>query len=324
MVGAHPRLREEFEPFGERHEPIEVTVVVRAVGFLAVGAVLALLDLELFRVILLLLPAVRKHALVLVGAALRVRSDRFVHAPVGAHLALVDKCGRPATEVLPVVGVDADFAVVVIFPIRTPHSLEVEHVEVHVYLVLLDQLYGKFALVVRERTVLLVFARRAPHLEIRRAELGLVLVWVIEFFNTVMRSLTVVLLRAILVLAGHVRTDLRLVSTEWPPPVFVIVVVEWAALQVVILGLLLALVNFEGKEVQKHYALAHTDRPSVEPPAVQASVGPGASCVAGRARGWATAAHEDTAVENLRWASRLALAKLLLIVVWNLMLGFIR
>lgn len=40
--------------------------------------------------------------------------------------------------------------------------------------------------------------------------------------------------------------------------------IEWAALQVMILGLLLTLVYFEFKEVEKHNALTHTYLPSIK------------------------------------------------------------
>ena len=56
---------------------------------LAISTVLALLDLEEVRMIFLLLPAVRVHALVLIGAALGVRANEVVDLPVGAHLARV-------------------------------------------------------------------------------------------------------------------------------------------------------------------------------------------------------------------------------------------
>ena len=68
----------------------------------------------------------------------RVRAYEIVHLPIGTHLAGVYKSGRPPAEILPVVRVDTDFTVVVIFSIRAPDCLEVEHVEVHINVVLFN------------------------------------------------------------------------------------------------------------------------------------------------------------------------------------------
>ena len=99
----------------------------------------------------------------------------------------------------------------------------------------------------REGTVLLVLARWAPHLEIGRAKLGLILIWMIKFFNTVMCPLTVILLGTVLVFSDHIRAYLRLVCSKRPSPVLKRVMIERAALQVMILRVLLALVYFEGE-----------------------------------------------------------------------------
>ena len=126
--------------------------------------------------------------------------------------------------------IDTDFTVMVILTVRAPNSLEVEHIEIHINNVLFDQFNGKFTFIVRKRTVLLVFTRRGPHLEIRRAELGLVLVWMVKFFDTVMGPLTVVALRTVLVFSDHVGTDFRLVCSKRPSSVLVKVMIVRTAL----------------------------------------------------------------------------------------------
>ena len=118
----------------------------------------------------------------------------------------------------------------VILTVRAPNSLEVEHIEIHINNVLFDQFNGKFTFIVRKRTVLLVFTRRGPHLEIRRAELGLVLVWMVKLFDTVMGPLTVVALRTVLVFSDHVGTDFRLVCSKRPSSVLVKVMIVRTAL----------------------------------------------------------------------------------------------
>ena len=45
---------------------------------------------------------------------------------------MIRKARGPPSKVLPVMGINADFAVVVIFAVRAPNCLEEEHIKVHV------------------------------------------------------------------------------------------------------------------------------------------------------------------------------------------------
>ncbi len=118
-----------------------LAVIIGAVRLLATGRVLARLDFQEVRVILLFLPAMRVQALILICAALLVRTYKVVDLPLRTHLATVQKDGGSASIVLPVVCIDANFTIMVILTVRAPHSLEMEHIEVHVDIELLDQLY---------------------------------------------------------------------------------------------------------------------------------------------------------------------------------------
>lgn len=94
-------------------------------------------------------------------------------------------------------GVDAHLAVVVVLPIGAPDRLEVEHVEVHVDCVLLDELDGEFRFAVRKRTVFLIVTLCVfDWVKIRGAELCLVLIWMIKFLHSVMSFGAVVSPRA--------------------------------------------------------------------------------------------------------------------------------
>jgi len=103
---------------------------------------------------------------------------------------------RLTAIVLPVVRIDASLAIVVVFAVRTPDRFEVEEVKVHVYRVLLDQLHRDLALTVREGAILFVVADiLRPRAQIRRAELCLVLIRMVKFFNSVMGAFTGVAVR---------------------------------------------------------------------------------------------------------------------------------
>ena len=63
---------------------------------------------------------------------------------------MIRKAGGPPSKVLPVMGIDADFAVVVIFAVRAPNCLEEEHIKVHVDGVFFNQFNRELVLVVSE------------------------------------------------------------------------------------------------------------------------------------------------------------------------------
>jgi hypothetical protein len=70
LKGRDARLWEEAEPFGKWLLAVLLAMVVRTVRLLAVDTMLALLNLQEIRMVLLLLPTVRVGTLVLVGAPL--------------------------------------------------------------------------------------------------------------------------------------------------------------------------------------------------------------------------------------------------------------
>ena len=190
-----------------------LAVVVRAVRLFAVCPVLALLHFHEIRVVLLLLPSMGIRALVLVGAAFPVRADEVVHLPVRTHLAAVNEGRGAPSVVLPVVSIHTYLPVVVVLAIRTPNSLEEEHVEVHVNIIFFDQLNGQLAFTVGEGAILKIFAWLASRFEIRRTKLGLVLVWMVKLFNAVVGPVTLVSSLAVHSFSSHLRTDFRLVCS---------------------------------------------------------------------------------------------------------------
>lgn len=164
----------------------------------AVDAMLAFFRFEKLRVVFLLLPAMGKATLVLLLASLAVRRDDSIRVPVRAHFRLISVQLWLAPIVLPVVGVDTGLAVMVILAVRAPHCLEVEKVKVHVYRVLFNKFNRYLALAVCKRTKLLVLTRiLLISVQIRRAELCLVLVRMVKFLDPVMSSIAVVAIWAI-------------------------------------------------------------------------------------------------------------------------------
>ncbi len=115
----------------------------------------------------------------------------------------------------------------------------------------------------------MVLTRLAVGLKIAGAELGFVLIWMVELFDTIMSTFTHISSLASSALSSHLRTNLRLVSTKRSPTVLVIVMVEWAALQIMILRIQLAGLDLELKKVKEHGGLLHADMTCVEAIAVR-------------------------------------------------------
>jgi len=124
----------------------------------APAGMLALFRLKEIRMVLLLFPAVRIFALVLHRAAFTVRSYYSISVPRRAHLGRVAVKRGFTAVILPIVRVDTSLSIVVIFSVRTPNSLEVKQIKIHVNLVALDQLDRDLVFCVGKGTKLFVIA----------------------------------------------------------------------------------------------------------------------------------------------------------------------
>lgn len=92
------------------------------VGTVELGTLLSLLagvDFEVARMILLLFPPVRGRAAIVLRTPVGVSFDEIVNFPVFAKVSRVVISVGLSSEVLPVVGVDASFLVVILTP-RAP------------------------------------------------------------------------------------------------------------------------------------------------------------------------------------------------------------
>ena len=145
--------------------------------------------------IFLLLPAVAVKTAILQFAPIKVRPRLLLGAPEFALLATVVLIYvRLAPKVLPIVSIFALISVMVpaLLIERTPHCFKVEHVEVIVLLHVVQHVNAEFLLCVCESAEIAKLA--AVHL-VRPlfAELGLVLLGVIEIFHPVVGLGTVIL-----------------------------------------------------------------------------------------------------------------------------------
>ena len=137
------RLRKMSEPFPSRQYLVFVVVEVRAVSLGAINAMFALLLFEETGMVFLLFPPVGEAALVLEWAAICEGGNKCVRLPIRAHFVTIREFVGLAAVVLPVVGVKANFAVMVIFFIRTPNCFEMVQIEICVNFVFFDHFYRK-------------------------------------------------------------------------------------------------------------------------------------------------------------------------------------
>ena len=98
----------------------------------------ALLELEVIWVEFLFFPAMAGGATILKGAAILVRRYKVLSVPIFAHVLRVAEDRRFPSVILPVVRINADISFMVIFSVGAPYCLEVEYVEIHVWLELLN------------------------------------------------------------------------------------------------------------------------------------------------------------------------------------------
>lgn len=166
-------------------------MVVGAMWFGTSLAMLALLDLQKVWMIFLLLPSMRVLTLVLIRATFSVWCNEAVSLPIWAHFARVREHRWLSTIVLPVVSIHTNLAIVIIFTVRTPHSLEVEHVEVHVNFIIFNKFYRQLLSIVGEGTKFLIIAFLIlMRFKIRGTKFSFVFIWVIKFLDSVMSSVT--------------------------------------------------------------------------------------------------------------------------------------
>lgn len=250
------RFGVELEPVRERKFLVCLRVVVRTVGLLAGVAVETLLDFKKVRVELLFLPAVARGTPVLQKAAVLIGGNEVLGVPVLTHLLRIGEDRGLAPVVLPVVRIHADVTFVVVLSVRTPDGLKMEKIEVHVWLKLLYKLNGELFFTVSERTEFSVVTLMLS-VEIGGAELGLVLVRVIELLHAIVSAVTAFIVRALLVVID-VPALLRLVDSKLSPSILLEVVIIRALLEVMRKRVNCTGLSLEKIEVQEGHTLGHS------------------------------------------------------------------
>lgn len=184
-VAASSILWQKDETLVNGVPPILNGVIVWTMIFLTFILQFAWIDFVIQWMILLFFPAMAGTTPIFILATIGIRSDEVVDLPVLTKFLLIGEYLRFPAKVLPVMSIDTPFFIVVVAP-RTPHRLEVKHIEIWILgLNLVQEVDCDFVFGMGEGTHLSVFT--VLHIMwVGLAELALVLFRMVKFFNSVM------------------------------------------------------------------------------------------------------------------------------------------
>ena len=214
-------------------------VIKWAVKFLTVNAIFTWACFIEVRMKLQLLPTMCFFALSACRAALVIVGYISLRVPLIALNCIVEiKMPLPA-KILPVMGVNTWWSVVLGLIKWAPNCFVVEKIEVHIHFVVMQQIDSDIVLVMCKCTVVSVFAA-IDWVELRAtwascAEFSFIFIWMVELFNTVMCIWAVITVWAILICCYKL-ADLSCVAVGQTTTIFVFVVVVDTAFRVMSFG----------------------------------------------------------------------------------------
>ena len=158
------------------------------------------------RMIFLFFPPVRKSASILILAAICICLNKMLCLPLRALFSLIIKIVRLPSKILPIMGINTSIPWMRCIWVRAPDCLEMKHIEVcrklavgaHVIVcILLTNVFGDSELVQQVNRYLIFSMSKGTHITIitrlnfrwvARAKFYLVLLWMIEFLNSIVRA----------------------------------------------------------------------------------------------------------------------------------------
>jgi hypothetical protein len=138
--------------------------------------------------ILLLLPTMTMLALELVRASIFVTANKLPRPPVVALILWVQVKLWLSSEVLPVMSIHTCISYMLALIVRAPHRLEMEHIEIKVFIKLINELHWYFWLWMSEWTIVSIFTLTRT-IYVWWTELSFIFVWMVKLFYSVMSLL---------------------------------------------------------------------------------------------------------------------------------------
>jgi hypothetical protein len=101
----------------------------------------AIFHLKIIWMEFLFFPSMAECAFIFQMTTIVVRCNEGFCLPILTDFLLIGEKIRFPSIILPIVSIDANVSLMVVFTIRTPNSLEMEYIEVHIFGELLNKLY---------------------------------------------------------------------------------------------------------------------------------------------------------------------------------------
>jgi hypothetical protein len=197
----------------------------------------------IFRMILLFFPAMTLRAFILVWTTILVSCYVFFWAPIRALLFWVLVELRFSPEVLPIMCKNTHISLMFAFIVRAPDSLKMKHIEVYISIKFVNKFHWYFTFRMSKGTELSIFTFLCS-INVWWAELCLVFIWMIEFFNSIVSFLAMLSLMTLLIFSS-IMTHLWLVYPKRSSLVLFLIMIIWTTLEVMIIRVNLTRIHLE-------------------------------------------------------------------------------
>lgn len=234
---------------------ISFIVVVRTMRFFTRLSMQALFNFKIVWMELLFLPTMTILTSVLKLASIFIRGNKSFCMPILTHIFGVVKNGGLPSIILPVMCVNTDISFMIVFSVWAPYCFEMKKIEIHIRFKFFNQFNRKFIFGMSKGAKFTILAF-LQILQVRRTEFGFILVWVVEFFNSVVCFITVVTIGAFL-MVFNIPALFWLVKSKSSSSIFLIVVIVWAFFKIVPLRVNSASYCLEQVKIQERNTLVH-------------------------------------------------------------------
>lgn len=216
--------------------PICFSVIIWTMRLFTNFTVEALLDFKIIRMKFLLLPPVTIRASIFILTTVFIWCYKSLGMPVLTHIFRIVKNRWFSSIVLPIMCINTNISLMVIFSIWTPNCFKMEQVKIHIRFKFFNKFYWQFIFWVSKWAKFSIFT--FFHIfQIRRTKLSLIFIRMVEFFNSIMGFVTVVTKWTILV-AIYIRTFFWLVKSKWSSSVLFVIMIIRTFFQIMTKGIL--------------------------------------------------------------------------------------
>jgi len=204
------------------------TMKIWTMSLIALVSMSTNIHLIIFRMVFLFLPTMTLLTFILVWASIFVAEHILSWFPILTLIFSVEVELRFSSIVLPIMSINTNISLMSCFIIWTPHSFEMKHIEVNIFLKFVNKFDRDLSIRMSKWAIVSILTFVCT-IDVWWAEFSFVLVWMVKFFNSIMSLLALITL-ATLLSFNSIGTHLWLIGTQWSTLVFLLVVVEGTSL----------------------------------------------------------------------------------------------